>query len=139
MTGTITFSIIKPNVVKKNKVGEVISMMEAAGFKVQALKKTKLTEKTAGEFYEVHKGKVFFDALVEFMISAPIYVMILEKENAVVDFRKLIGSTNPAEAEDGTIRKVFADDKTANAVHGSDSDENAIIEADYFFSNMERF
>lgn len=139
MKGTQTFSIIKPNVVLKNKVGEVLSMMEKAGFRIVALKKTKLTKETAGEFYEVHRGKEFFERLINFMVSGPIYVMVLEKENAVTDFRTLVGSTNPEEADEGTIRKAFADDKTANAVHGSDSDENAKTEAAFFFSNVERF
>lgn len=114
-------------------------MMEDAGFRVVAMKKTRLTEERAGKFYEVHKERPFYGDLVKYMSSGPIVAMILEKDNAVLDFRTLIGATNPAQAENGTIRKQYAKSVEANAVHGSDSDENAQIEGDFFFSADERF
>ena len=114
-------------------------MINDAGFVIKAMKVTRLTKEQAGAFYEVHKGKPFYEPLVEFMSSGPIVAAMLEKENAVEDFRTLIGATNPANAAEGTIRKLFAVSLQENAVHGSDSDENANIEADFFFSKIERF
>lgn len=139
MASNRTFTMIKPDAVQENHIGEIIQMMEAGGFRVVALKKTLLTPERAGKFYEVHKERPFYSGLVNYMSSGPIVAMILEKENAVLDFRKLIGATNPAQAEEGTIRKKFAKSVEANAVHGSDSDENAQIEGDFFFSAEEQF
>ena len=113
-------------------------MINDAGFLIKAMKVTRLSKEQAGAFYEVHKGKPFYESLVDFMSSGPIVAAMLEKENAVEDFRKLIGATNPANAEEGTIRKLYAVSLQENAVHGSDSDENAIIETDFFFSKTER-
>ncbi|QMU27055.1 nucleoside-diphosphate kinase [Adhaeribacter radiodurans] len=134
-----TFTMIKPDAVQDNHIGAITQMIEAGGFRIVALKKTKLTSERAGQFYEVHKERPFYEGLVNYMSSGPIVAMILEKENAVADFRKLIGATNPAQAEEGTIRKKFAKSVEANAVHGSDSDENAQIEGDFFFAADERF
>lgn len=132
-----TLAIIKPDAVKKNLVGQIITKITEAGFKVKAVKMTKLTVDSAGGFYEVHKERPFFNDLVEFMTSGPCVPIALEKENAVADFRKLIGSTDPAQADEGTIRKLFADSKAENAIHGSDSDENAAIEIAHFFTRKE--
>ena len=134
-----TFTMIKPDAVKNNYIGAILDKINAAGFKIKAMKYTKLTEESAGEFYAVHKERPFYGELVEFMSSGPIVAAILEKDNAVDDFRTLIGATNPAEAAEGTIRKLYAESIGANAVHGSDSDENANIEGSFFFSNLERF
>ncbi len=134
-----TFTMIKPDAVQDNHIGAITQMIEAGGFRIVSLKKTRLTSERAGEFYAVHKERPFYKDLVAYMSSGPIVAMILEKENAVADFRKLIGATNPAQAEEGTIRKKFAKSMEANAVHGSDSDENAQIEGDFFFSADERF
>ena len=134
-----TFTMIKPDAVQDNHIGAIIQMIEEGGFRVVALKKTRLTSEKAGKFYEIHKERPFYNDLVRYMSSGPIVAMILEKENAVADFRKLIGATNPAQAEDGTIRKKYAKSVEANAVHGSDSDENAQIEGDFFFGEDERF
>lgn len=131
--------MIKPDAVQDNHIGEIIQMIEAAGFRVVAMKKTRLTPERAGQFYAVHRERPFYGDLVKYMSSGPIVAMILEKENAVADFRKLIGATNPAQAEEGTIRKKFAKSMEANAVHGSDSDENAQIEGDFFFTADEQF
>ncbi len=139
MPGRQTFTIIKPAAVEKNLIGPILAKVNEAGFIIKALKYTKLKKEQARDFYAVHKGKPFYKDLTLFMSSSPIVVAILEKDNAVADFRKLIGSTDPIEAEEGTIRKMFAESKTHNAVHGSDSDENAIKEADFFFSRVERF
>lgn len=133
-----TLAIIKPDAVKKNVCGKIIAMMEEAGFKVIAMKKTRLTKEVAGAFYEVHKERPFYGELVDFMSSGPVVPIILEKENAVTDYRTLIGATDPAEADEGTIRKLYADSKGENAVHGSDSDENAVIESNFFFSRQEQ-
>lgn len=133
----ITLAIIKPDAVKKNLVGQIITKITEAGFKVKAVKMTKLTVDSAGGFYEVHKERPFFNDLVEFMTSGPCVPIALEKENAVADFRKLIGSTDPTQADEGTIRKLFADSKAENAIHGSDSDENAAIEIAHFFTRKE--
>ncbi len=139
MAGTITLTMIKPDAVKDNNIGPILAMMNEAGFKIKAMKYTKLTTEKAGQFYAVHRERPFYGELVEFMSSGPIVAAILEKDNAVADFRTLIGATNPAEAEEGTIRKKFAKSIGENAVHGSDSDENAKIEGDFFFSELEKF
>ena len=131
--------MIKPDAFANGHSGAIIDRIIKAGFKIVALKLTSLSAEKAGEFYAVHKQRPFYGELVEFMSSGPIVAAILEKENAVNDFRKLIGATNPANAEEGTIRKKYAASVGENAVHGSDSDENAIIEGDFFFSRLERF
>lgn len=138
MSGNRTFSMIKPDAVAAGNAGAILKMMEEAGFKVLALKMTKMTAETAGKFYEVHKERPFYKDLCAYMSSGPFIPLILEKENAVEDFRKLIGATDPAKAEEGTIRKLFAKSIEANAVHGSDSDENAKIESAFFFSATEQ-
>ncbi len=139
MSGSITLTMIKPNAFKQNHTGAILKMINDAGFRIKAMKATRLTKERAEDFYAIHKGKPFFETLIDFMTSGPIVAIILEKENAVDDYRKLIGATNPANAEEGTIRKLYAASHTQNAVHGSDSDENANIESDFFFSKMERF
>ena len=138
MAGEITFSMIKPGAVKDRNAGAILAMIEKAGFDIVSLKKTALSKQRAEQFYAVHSERPFFGELVEYMTSGPIIAAILEKDNAVVDFRTLIGATNPAEAAEGTIRKLFARSLTSNAVHGSDSDENAAIEGNFFFSQIER-
>ena len=139
MAGNQTFTMIKPETVNKNNIGPVLKMINEAGFRIKAMKFTHLNKQQAGEFYAVHAGKSFFEDLTSFMSSGPIVAAILEKENAVADFRELIGATDPAKAAEGTIRKFFAESMSRNAVHGSDSDENALLESDFFFSKMERF
>jgi nucleoside-diphosphate kinase len=139
MQSDFTFSIIKPNAVRTGKTGPILSMINEAGFEISAIKMVKMTLSQAETFYEVHRSRPFFEGLVEFMSSGPVVVMILRHENAIDDFRKLIGATDPAKAEPGTIRKIFAVSVQMNAVHGSDSFENAAKEADYFFSGIERF
>jgi nucleoside-diphosphate kinase len=139
MTTNRTFTMIKPDAVANGHIGAIINDITTAGFKIIALKYTQLTAETAGQFYEVHKERPFYKDLVGFMSSGPIVAAILEKENAIEDFRKLIGATNPAEAAAGTIRQKYAKSIDANAVHGSDSDENAQIEGDFFFTPQERF
>ncbi|WP_258099358.1 nucleoside-diphosphate kinase [Marinoscillum pacificum] len=139
MAGNKTFTMIKPDAYEAGNSGAIIKMIEEAGFKINAAKLTKLTAENAGAFYAVHKERPFYGDLVKYMSSGPIIAMILEKDNAVEDFRKLIGATNPAEAAEGTIRKMFAKSIEANAVHGSDSDENAAIEGSFFFAQTERF
>jgi nucleoside-diphosphate kinase len=139
MHSDFTFSIIKPNAVRTGKTGPILAMINEGGFEIVAMRMVKLTFSQAESFYSVHKGKPFFDSLIEFMISGPVVVMILKHENAVDQFRKLIGSTDPAKAEPGTIRRTFAVSVQMNAIHGSDSIENAIREADFFFSEIERF
>ena len=134
----ITFTMIKPEAVEAGNTGAILNRMEEAGFRILALKKVHLTAERAGLFYEVHKERSFYGELVEYMSGRPIIAAILEKENAVADFRTLIGSTNPEEADEGTIRKEFATSLAMNAVHGSDSDENANIEANFHFSEEER-
>ena len=134
-----TFTMIKPDATSKGYTGSILAQILEAGFQIKAMKWTKLTTAQAGEFYTIHKERPFYGELVDFMSSGPIVAAILEKENAVADFRKLIGATNPAQAEEGTIRKRFAASVGENAVHGSDSDENAGIEGDFFFSKLERF
>ena len=134
-----TFTMIKPDATSKGYTGAILDQIIKAGFKVKAMKWTNLTPAQAGQFYEVHKERPFYGELVEFMSSGPIVAAILEKDNAVADFRTLIGATNPAQAAEGTIRKNFAASIGENAVHGSDSDENAQIEGNFFFSKLERF
>jgi nucleoside-diphosphate kinase len=134
-----TFTMIKPDATSKGYTGAILDMMVKAGFSIKAMKWIKLSAAQAGEFYAIHKERPFYGELVEFMSSGPIVAAILEKENAVADFRTLIGATNPANAEEGTIRKAYAASIGENAVHGSDSDENAQIEGNFFFSGLERF
>ena len=131
--------MIKPDAVANQHIGAILNKITQAGFKIVALKYTSLTPELAGKFYEVHAERPFYKDLVGFMSSGPIVAAILEKDDAVASFRKLIGATNPAQAEDGTIRKEFAQSMEKNAVHGSDSDENAMIEGNFFFSAFERF
>ena len=132
-----TLAILKPDCVEKNLIGEVISKIQQAGFKVIALKMTRLTVDSASGFYEIHKGKPFFESLMEYMTSGPVVPIALEKENAVEDFRRLIGATDPAKAEEGTIRKMYAESISFNIIHGSDSDENAAKEIAFFFPRKE--
>jgi nucleoside-diphosphate kinase len=139
MTGTKTFFFIKPGAVSHEYVGPILAMINADGFHIAALKLIILDRHHVEHFYAVHREKHFFESLVKFMISGPVVAGILEKENAVADFRKLMGATDPAKAEEGTIRKLFAENIERNAVHGSDSDENADLECDFFFSKSERF
>lgn len=134
-----TFTMIKPDATKNGHTGAILQQIVGAGFRIVAMKMTHLSNTKAGEFYEVHKERPFYGELVKFMSSGPITAAILEKENAVEDFRKLIGATNPAQADEGTIRKLFATSIGENAIHGSDSDENAKIEGDFFFSKLEQF
>jgi nucleoside-diphosphate kinase len=129
-----TLAIIKPDAVSESNTGKIITMILDAGFKIKAMKLVKLTKEAAQGFYAVHKGKVFFDELIDYMTSGPCLPIALEKENAVEDYRKLIGATDPAKADEGTVRKLFAKNIQFNAVHGSDSDENAAKEISYFFS-----
>lgn len=132
-----TFTMLKPDAVEAKNTGKIIDMIIEAGFEIKAMKLTHLNESEAKEFYAVHKERPFYGELVEYMTSGPIVAAILEKENAVADFRKLIGATDPTEAEEGTIRKKYAESKAKNAVHGSDSDENAEIESNFHFSGRE--
>ena len=131
--------MIKPDATLKGHTGAILQMINKAGFRLVAMKMTHLSKEKAGEFYAVHKERPFYGELVDFMSSGPITAAILEKENAVEEFRKLIGATNPAQAEEGTIRKLYAASIGENAVHGSDSDDNATIEGDFFFSKLEQF
>lgn len=139
MAGNLTFTMIKPDAVESNYIGGILKMICEAGFRVKAMKYTRLSADDAGKFYAVHKERPFYGELVEYMSGGPIVAAILEKDNAVEDFRKLIGATNPEQAEEGTIRKIYAKSIAANAVHGSDSDENAGIEGSFFFSELERY
>ncbi len=134
-----TFTMIKPDATEKGHTGAILQKIMGAGFRIVAMKMTHLSSGKAGEFYEVHTERPFYGELVEFMSRGPITAAILEKENAVEEFRKLIGATNPAQADEGTIRKLFATSIGENAIHGSDSDENAKIEGDFFFSKLEQF
>lgn len=134
-----TFTMIKPDAVKAGNIGNILQMITDGGFKIIAMKYLQITKAQAEKFYEVHAERPFYGELTEFMSSGPIVAAILEKDNAVADFRKLIGATNPANAEEGTIRKKYAKSMGENAVHGSDSDENAKIEGDFYFSSLERF
>ena len=137
MAGNITFTMVKPDAVKAGNIGNILAMINNAGFRIKAMKYTKLSAEKAGEFYAVHKERPFYGELVQYMSSGPIVAAILEKDNAVADFRTLIGSTDPAEAAEGTIRKKYAESKAKNAVHGSDSDENAEIESNFHFGGRE--
>ena len=139
MTGNITFTMIKPRAVQNNFIGQILKIINEKGFRIKAMKMTRFTRERAEAFYEIHKGKFFFNDLIDFMSSGPIVAAILEKNNAVDDFRELIGNTNPEKAAEGTIRKLFAENMTANAIHGADSDENAIREGSFFFSELEQF
>lgn len=134
-----TFTMIKPDAVANGHIGAILNDIIAGGFKIIAMKYIQLSKETAGAFYAVHKERPFYGELVEFMTSGPIVAAILEKDNAVEDFRTLIGATNPADAAEGTIRNKYAKSIDANAIHGSDSDENAAIEGNFFFSQFERF
>ena len=135
----LTFTMVKPEAVEAGNSGAILNKIENAGFRVVAMKKVLLSKERAGEFYAVHRERPFYGELVDYMSSGPIIAAILEKDNAVLDFRTLIGATDPSEAKEGTIRAEFAESKAKNAVHGSDSDENALIEADFHFSKEERF
>jgi len=132
-----TLCIIKPDAVEQNVAGNIIAMIQKTGFKILAMKMMRLTPAQAGAFYEIHKERPFYQDLINYMISGPIVPIALEKENAVEDYRKLIGSTNPGDAADGTVRKLYGTSIERNAVHGSDSSENGVIEVNFFFSKAE--
>jgi len=133
----MTLTIIKPDSVSSGKAGQILAHLEGAGFRIRALRMTRLSRETAGEFYAEHRGKVFFEPLIEFMISGPVIVAALSRKNAVAELRRIIGATDPAEAEPDTVRAIFAESKTRNAIHGSDSDNSARRELDFFFSRGE--
>lgn len=135
----ITFSIIKPDAVRNGKTGRILAMINESGFEIVAMKMIRITQPQASAFYEVHTGKPFYEGLIQFMTSGPSVVMILRHDDAVNTFRKLIGATDPAKAEPGTVRKLFAVSVQQNAVHGSDSDENALRESNFFFSEIEKY
>lgn len=137
MSGNRTFTMLKPDALENKHTGKIIDMIIQAGFEIKAMKLTQLSREQAEKFYEVHSERPFYGELVEYMTSGPIVAAILEKDNAVADFRALIGATDPAEAAEGTIRKYYAESKGRNAVHGSDSDENAIIEGEFHFAAAE--
>jgi nucleoside-diphosphate kinase len=139
MTTNRTFTMIKPDAVANGHIGAILNDITAGGFKIIAMKYTSLSPELAGKFYEIHKERPFYKDLVDFMSSGPIVAAILEKDNAIEDFRKLIGATDPTKADAGTIRNKYAKSIEANAIHGSDSDENALIEGNFFFSAYERF
>lgn len=139
MTGDITFTMIKPDAVAAGHIGAILAQINKAGFRIIAMKYTKLSAEKAGEFYAIHRERGFFGELVDFMSSGPIVAAVLQKDNAVEDFRNLIGATDPTKAAPGTIRALFAKNIGENAVHGSDSDENALIEAAFHFSGVEMF
>jgi len=139
MAGNITLTMLKPDAVADGYTGKIIDHIIGAGYKVQAMKLTRLSKEKAEEFYAIHRERSFFRELIDFMTEGPIVAAVLEKENAVEDFRKLIGATNPEKADAGTIRKLYAKNIERNAIHGSDSDENAAIEASFHFSGLERF
>ena len=139
MAGNITFTMIKPDAVRAGNIGNILAQINNAGFRIKAMKYTKLSAEKAGEFYAVHKERPFYGELVDFMSSGPIVAAVLEKDNAVEDFRTLIGATNPAEAAEGTIRAKYATNIGENAIHGADSDENAAIEASFHFAGVEMF
>ena len=134
-----TFTMLKPDSIRNGYTGAILDKIVKSGFKIKAMKFTKMTDEKASKFYAIHSERPFFKDLVGYMTSGPIVAAILEKENAVTDFRKLIGATNPANAEPGTIRAEFAENLSKNAIHGSDSDENAIIESDFHFTKEERY
>ena len=135
----ITFMMIKPDAVENGLIGNIIEKVTSAGFKFKALKLTQLSKKNAEQFYKIHKDRPFYDDLVKFISRSPILVAVLEKENAVSDFRTLIGATNPNDAAEGTIRKLYAKSVSENAVHGSDSNENALIEASFHFASVDLY
>ena len=137
MKNNLTFTMIKPDAMENGYAGEILSMILKSGFRISALKLIHLTNQQAEIFYNIHRKKPFFDELVTFMTRSPIIVAVLKKNNAVEDFRKLIGSTNPEDAEKGTVRKLFATSMGENAIHGSDSDDNAHIESSFFFNKNE--
>ncbi len=139
MAGTITFTMIKPDAIADGHAGKILQQIEAAGFEIIALKMTRLSLDQAGQFYGIHKEKPFYEKLIHFMSSGKIIAAVLQKNDAVGDFRKLIGNTDPKKADEGTIRRLYARSMETNAVHGSDSDDNARIEAGFFFSNFEVF
>ncbi|MDX5427693.1 MAG: nucleoside-diphosphate kinase [Bacteroidota bacterium] len=139
MAANKTFTMIKPDAVENGHIGAILEKINGAGFRIVSMKMTQLSRKDAEAFYAVHKERPFFGELVEYMSSGPIVAAILEKDNAVSDFRTLIGATNPAEAAEGTIRKLYAKDISANAIHGSDSDENALVEGSFFFPVREQY
>ncbi len=139
MANNLTLAIIKPNSVRTGKTGPILSMINEAGFMIIAMKMVRLTMQQAELFYEIHKGKPFYEGLVEFLSSGPVVAMILMHENAVEKFRELIGNTDPAKAAEGTIRRMFGVSVQMNAIHGSDSDENAIRETNFFFAETERY
>ena len=139
MAGNKTLTIIKPGAVSNEYIGPILAKINANGFHIAALKFFKLTESQAANFYSIHKLKPFYQSLIDFMTSGPVVVAILEKENAVEEYRKLIGATDPTKAQEGTIRKLFAESIERNAVHGSDSDSNAEYECDFFFAKSERY
>jgi nucleoside-diphosphate kinase len=139
MAKNITFTMIKPDAVENGHIGGILAKINEAGFRIKAMKYTRLSAYLAGKFYEVHKERPFYNDLVKFMSSGPIVAAVLERDKAVDEFRKLIGATDPAKADKGTIRNLYAKSIDANAIHGSDSDDNASLEADFFFSQMERF
>jgi nucleoside-diphosphate kinase len=139
MTTNRTFTMLKPDAIENGHMGKIIDLIIQSGFTIKAMKYTQLTKEQAMKFYEVHSERPFYMELVDYMTSGPIVAAILEKENAVLDFRNLIGATDPAEAADGTIRKSYAESKAKNAVHGSDSDENAQIEGEFHFNLNEIF
>ncbi len=132
-----TFSIVKPDAVRKHFTGAILAEIEKAGFQIVAIKKASISKKQAEGFYAVHTGKPFFDSLTDFMSSGPLFLMVLEKENAIADLRKLMGATNPANAEEGTIRKKFAGSLSENAIHGSDAEDTAAFEIGYWFAGYE--
>lgn len=138
MAGNLTFTMIKPEAFEAGHAGKIIDRILQGGFRLKAVKIVRLSPSQAGAFYAVHEQRPFFNSLVEFMTSGPVLAAVLEKDNAVADFRKLIGATNPADSDEGTIRKDFGTSLEKNAVHGSDGDENALIEANFFFSALER-
>jgi len=139
MAGNLTFTMIKPDAVKNGHIGSILKMITDAGFRIVAMKYTRMSEAKAGKFYDIHQERPFFGELVEFMTSGPIVAAVLEKDNAIEDFRKLIGATNPAEAAEGTIRKLYATSIGENAIHGADSDENALREGGFHFATSEWF
>jgi nucleoside-diphosphate kinase len=139
MGETSTFTMIKPEAMRKGAAGEILNMIQKAGFQIVALKMKQMSKVNAEQFYEVHKERPFFEGLIEFMTSGPIIAAVLKKDNAVEDYRKLLGTTNPETAEEGTIRRAFATNVTKNAAHGSDSDENAKIEIEFHFTSEELF
>ncbi|MDR4989161.1 MAG: nucleoside-diphosphate kinase [Bacteroidales bacterium] len=139
MKGNITLTLIKPHAVQNGYIGPILTKINEAGFRIRAMKYIKLTKCQAESFYEIHRGQVYYEKLINFMSEGPLVVVLLEKKNAVESYRKLIGTTDPKLAEEGTLRKLFGKSVELNAIHGSDSDENALREANFFFSDLERF